>query len=1320
MLDSFDNIQPADKQRGVLTDALNKAIEAFCSHSKVSFDDVMSAGLRPIASALDINRVMVFRYQDCDDGNKGMVMTYLWDRSYEGGKSAPIDEKFAVLPNAPQINEWAETLMSGSNINLSIDNMLAADLPFMEWLSVKSLFMSPIFTNGEFWGVVAFVDRFNIQCLGCGSEDLMTSAARLCANAIIRQELNENAQIFINTQLRHEQYKDALSNTAITLLSQKEKSFEEMIISGISQLADTIGIDGLSVWRNYSAPDGMYSKAIFNWDKELGGQLYPPQLADFAHNKYTSNWELYLSRGIAINGPVRTMHEQEAALLKSYGLASILIAPIFTDDHFWGLVLFGDNRNERYFDQESVELMSQAAFLFANAFIRAELEQNVIDAEERVKLMLDSSPICCQLWDENMNVVDCNEAAVKLYGLSSKKEYTERFFEFSPEFQPDGQKSVEKAISLLNKALSEGSITFPWLHQMPDGTPLPAEVTLARVSYGDGFIVAGYTRDLRAEVEAEERVQLMLDSSPICCQLWDTNMNVVDCNEAAVKLYDLSGKQEYLDRFFEFMPEFQPDGQKSKEKAIVFINKALSEGSVTFPWMHQLSDGTPLPAEVTLARVRYGDSFVVAGYTRDLRAEVDAEERVRLMLDSSPICCQLWDENMKIVDCNEAAVKLYGLSGKQEYLDRFFEFMPEFQPDGQTSSVKVKMFMDQALSEGSAVFPWMYQLPDGTPLPAEVTLARVSYGDNMVVAGYTRDLRIHSKMMEELEKQDHLLHTVNTITSKLLEADPLSFDEHMNMSMGMLAEAADVDRVYIWKNSENENKLLASQLYEWSGNAAASGGDDMVDIPYAELMPELGEHLPNGRSVNGLLRNMSPQLQSLLEPLGIHSILVVPVFYHEQFWGFVGFDDCRRERIFTKDEEMVLLSASRIIVTALIRQTTERELRETGEQLAAALKTAEDANNAKSEFLSHMSHEMRTPMNAIKGMTAIAKNADDPLRKDYALNKVEEACMHLIGIINDILDMSKIDANMLVLAHDPFDLRDVMQKAASLIHFPMTEKRLKFTMHMPNDTPSRFFGDDQRLTQILTNLLSNAVKFTPESGNVSMTVDLLEECDGICTMRFEVADNGIGIAPDQHEKIFKAFEQADTGTTRRFGGTGLGLVISKRIVSLMGGTISVESEVDRGSKFTFVINLECDYEILTPSEPDTEKMPDLTIEAKFKGKRVLIAEDIDINREILIALLEDTGLKLDIAVNGKEALDIVTAMPGKYDLILMDIQMPEMDGLEATRRIRQLVGSRLPIIAMTANVFMDDINACLAAGMDDHLGKPLDMEDVIDKLIKYL
>ncbi len=385
------------------------------------------------------------------------------------------------------------------------------------------------------------------------------------------------------------------------------------------------------------------------------------------------------------------------------------------------------------------------------------------------------------------------------------------------------------------------------------------------------------------------------------------------------------------------------------------------------------------------------------------------------------------------------------------------------------------------------------------------------------------------------------------------------------------------------------------------------------------------------------------------------------------------------------------------------------------------------ASRAKSDFLSNMSHEIRTPMNAIIGMTYIGKQEDDIERKNYALDKIENASTHLLGIINDILDISKIESGKMELSYINFEFSEVIERVRSVISFKIKEKRQKLSIKIDDNIPKYLYGDDQRLAQVITNILSNATKFTPENGHIEFSANLEEKYGDKCEILMYVRDSGIGMSQHEQDKLFNIFQQSEAGTSRKYGGSGLGLAISKQILEMMDGDIWVESETGKGSCFYFT----AEFRIPNQLEAKQTLQPLISIKASednlktldFSKKTILVADDVDINLEIIITLLQPTHVKVDTVKSGQEAIDAFTADPDRYDLILMDVQMPNVDGLEATGIIRAMNTPQsrdIPIIAMTANVFKEDIEKCLAAGMNDHLGKPIVVDDVMTMLSQYL
>jgi len=570
---------------------------------------------------------------------------------------------------------------------------------------------------------------------------------------------------------------------------------------------------------------------------------------------------------------------------------------------------------------------------------------------------------------------------------------------------------------------------------------------------------------------------------------------------------------------------------------------------------------------------------------------------------------------------------------------------------------------------------------------------------------------LNGALEREVDQRTKLLHVVNSISDKLLTSSSETFHSALFCAMEQIGDLLKVDRIYIWENEQRGEELFCSQVYEWSGGAEPQQGNELT---VAVLFPEdWFLDLSENRCINSIVRNLEGYSREHLEMQDIQSVIVVPVFILGKFWGFVGLDDCKTERVFTDIEEAILRTISQLFATSVLRN-------EMMENLVRTTEIALAASEAKSDFLANISHEIRTPLNAITGMSSIARKSDNVDDIYRCLDRINTAVQQLLSIISDVLDMSKIEAGKIEISEEPFALTALLCNVRSIMSAQAEQKQLSLIAELSPHLPKMVIGDETRLSQILINLLSNAIKFTPKDGCVYFKAEALESpSDDFVRLLFSIRDTGIGIAPETLPKLFSKFEQADTGISRKFGGTGLGLAITKRIVEMMQGDIEVESILDEGSCFTVDVLLRKATADAASTLGELENMP---TEGIFANRRALLVEDVEINREIIVAMLSDTGIQIDIAENGKYAVEIFKENAAQYDIIFMDIQMPIMDGYTATRQIRALdvpPAKSIPILAMTANAFAEDIRKCIDCGMNDHIAKPVDFVKLIGKLKKH-
>ena len=1007
--------------------------------------------------------------------------------------------------------------------------------------------------------------------------------------------------------------------------------------------------------------------------------------------------------------------------------------------------------------------------------------------------------------------------------------------------------------------------------------------------------------------------------------------------------------------------------------------------------------------------------------------ELEQERQtVSTIFTSNPHINVLIDEELNVIDCNEAAIQFMGFTSREDFVKGFISALtnalPVLHEDGTpTSTIQEKI--QQTIKQGCTTFESVLSFKDSLHT-MQFTLKYIPFLGHHAIVAYGVDMSEAYRMHDELILRDRLLSVTNEVAKRLLSSHSDDLENDLDIAMEALATTVDIDRMYVWKNDRINGELAYIQQYQWLADreSRVKAVQGKTGFTYMGSMPNWEKLFENGGIINGPLANMGQTERDRLEPYGIKSLVVLPVVLQDKFWGFVSFDDLHKEHTFTDEEISLLRSGALMIASSVERALSEKHMAErlhqqelmsdisqsfisqdpmagiingalrlVGEflevhrvmvirydqdlrrnyrtyawyaderwifdstsndfndavyqtfplkspeygyippvscndiltdyngkyqvfskidvqafiwaplyvegeywglvtiedcenrhewsgsdrQLAVtvssafagaitrliideqrndALEQALQASQAKGDFLSNMSHEMRTPMNAIIGMTTIGKSSRDINKKDEAFRRIETASAHLLGVINDILDMSKIEANKLDINPVSFNFEKMIQKVVNVIGFRFDESGQKFIVSLDAALPCSLIGDDQRLAQVITNLLSNATKFTAKGGKVTLDVQCLDELADRCVIQVKITDNGIGIGEKEKANLFNSFEQAESGISRRFGGTGLGLAISKRLIELMDGTIWVESTLGLGSTFGFCVTLPKGDEVISPlesalaqrsismlvfsSQPEDTAFfdrlskrygfhiqlvtegyevfeqirrkgpfdlylldwpplgmeghqlvdgigkldakgtfaamikgmtagkdeleaseagvsrylhrplfPSMVLELvceylgiglsaegdifgageivyeDFTGKTVMVVEDIEVNREIVSLLLEPTNIKFEMAENGLVAVMLFKNKPQDYDMILMDLQMPLMDGLEATRAIRAFDhpwAKEAPIVAMTANVFREDIERCLEAGMNDHVGKPVNLAELLALMHTYL
>ena len=894
------------------------------------------------------------------------------------------------------------------------------------------------------------------------------------------------------------------------------------------------------------------------------------------------------------------------------------------------------------------------------------------ESEDRYRTLVEWSPEVIVVHRNNI-VVYANPAAVAMFGGASVSELIgQSIFEgINPAFHEIVRGRMQKLVS---RRINAPVMVQKW--RKMGGAEIDVEVQSTSITFNGQYAVLVAARDVterrRADFalqESERRYRELFASNPHPMWVYDMEtLLFLAVNDAAIHHYGYT-RDEFLGMS---LHDIRPS--TDLPKFMDQMSRVQPGRNAAGVWRHRRKDGSIILVEVTSHTLMFADRSANLVLANDVTAQKRAEERLRLSDQALKSVSQgvlITLPNLRILSVNDAFAEMTGYAAS-EITGKTCRMLQGDLTDSDTL-LAIKQSLD---AQGEFSGEILNYRKDGSTFWNDLSISPVRDEEGNVThfIGVTRDVTARKAAEQQLSKLSLAIEqspsgimitnvdgTIDYVNDALVSACGYSRAELIGQDPDILQadRSSDQESAFMWQ------ALSSGEV--WKGEMT-NRHKDGTDYVAATVIRPL-------RQRDGVITHYVAVQQDISEKKRLAVEL-----------------DAYRHHL----EELVDV------------RTTE---------LVAARQQAETANRAKSLFLANMSHEIRTPMNAIIGLNHLIRQAGVTPEQSIRLDKIDSASRHLLSIISDILDLSKIEADRLQLESADFSLSAILDNVASFIGEGARSKGLR--VEVDGDSVPRWLrGDATRLRQALLNYASNAMKFT-ERGVIGLRALLISEEDGQLLVRFTVTDTGIGISPHRLSQLFKPFEQADASTTRQYGGTGLGLVITQRLAGLMGGDAGAESVPGEGSSFWFTAMLHRGHGVVRVENVYRPDDPATRLQQHYKGCRILVVEDNAINREVAAQLLHGVGMEVDIATNGLEAVDVVQRR--EYDLILMDMNMPVMDGLAATRAIRLLPGWELkPILALTANAFTEDRRACEEAGMNDFISKPVNPDILYRVLYSWL
>ncbi len=775
-----------------------------------------------------------------------------------------------------------------------------------------------------------------------------------------------------------------------------------------------------------------------------------------------------------------------------------------------------------------------------------------------------------------------------------------------------------------------------------------------------------------------EQVQTTIDSIPIGICIWSEQNMLIACNKTILEMLGLKNKNELKGGtdFIDSSMLMQICGTPTNVRLEQVLDELKEKNTITTQWLHRNVDGEMIPAEVTITKMTFHGEPVRVAYTRALDVErytKDNPEEVSVHLkalySSKIMGISLWDSEFNLMDCNPRLLEMLKIDSKEELARNFHNFSPQVQPCGRTSYKLAYLINKKIRSEGWAIYEWKHITATGEDLYIRVHAERIYFKGKVVSLCMVQDLTYEKNLQYEIGKtQDRAVFMFNNAP----------------IGISMWSDSCIIDaNSFLWKSLGFESKEDCLENF-FRGSPELQPCGTPSDVLCKEL-------------------NAAAILMGSLRTEWMFKTADGAEFPTELSIELMQYDGENVLLVYVRDlrEEKAMLN----------------ELNIKRDALQNALVLAEKANHAKDHFLANMSHELRTPLNAILGITQISlqKDLDPAMQNNF--EKIKESGVHLLSIINNIIDVADIEADQFDLNNKPFFLEKILYDVGVELRAEVARKQINVVFDTDANMPMHYLGDGPRLEQVLKILCHNAAQYT-QQGSITVKIKLVSREDNVYSIKIAVEDTGLGIDKRDFERIFQPFEQVSQGYTRISEGAGLGLTLCKKIVEHMGGSVCVESEVGVGSTFTVQFNLwgvdsYHDEAIHTQGATSTDIYAD-------DNHDVLLVDDNVTNLEIGKVILEDLGFNVFIAENGLEAVEKCKQQVFAY--VFMDIQMPVMDGLEATKIIRQIPGyykGELPIFAVTAHATKAHKELSLQTGMDAHITKPINIAVLREHLIAW-